>query len=137
MSPLSIYGLEEDLMKPIQEEEVKEVFDFNSPEDVLIYVLHNPGYNTGEWKDYQIEECTVIGRANDEVTGAASYEASYGGFLDYTIEGMIDCPKKEGYYVVEGVTGHYTKGDGWETDDDMDFYYENVRPATEEEIGMM
>ena len=111
----------------------EEVFDFNSPEDVLIYVIRDDNrHGYGDWKHHAIALCTVI-KTTEGVVGAASYEHSYGGFLDYTIEGMIDCPG-EGWWVVEKITGVYTKGDGWMTDDDMDFYYEAVRLATEEEI---
>lgn len=114
----------------------KEVFDFDSPEDVLIEIIED-GFNQhgyGGWKGHSIETCEIIGSANPDVTGAASYEKSYGGFLDYTIEGMIDFPG-EGWWVVEGITGVYTKGDWGFTDDDMRFYHKSVRPATEEEIS--
>jgi len=116
---------------------IEEKFDFNSPEDVLIQVTFSPGasnHSYGQWKDHVIETCTVI-KGVEGVTGAASYEQSYGGFLDYTIEQIIDCPG-EGWWVVENVTGDYTKGDGWMTDDNMNFYCGAVRPATEEEIKL-
>lgn len=111
-------------------------FDFSSPEDVLIEVIEDELASRagGYWNGFSIEVCTVIGGA-EGVIGAASYEAEYGSFLDYTIAGLIDCPGT-GWFVVEGVTGEYHKGDGWMTDDDMDFYYENVRPASEEEIKL-
>jgi len=124
------------ILEPIEEKEYpKEVFDFNSPEHVLISVIddEDADLTLPIWKKHTIEVCAVIWCENDDVTGAASYENSYGGFLDYTIEGMIDCPGP-GWFVVENVTGYYHKGDGWHTDDDMDFYYTNVRRATPEEI---
>lgn len=123
-------------LTPIETEvEDREVFDFSSPEDVLIYVLYDHNrHGYGEWKDHVIETCTVI-KGAEGVTGAASYEQSYGGFLDYTIEQIIDCPG-EGWWVVENVTGEYIKGDGWMTDDNMDFYSGAVRPATEEETKL-
>lgn len=109
--------------------------DFNSPEDVLIDVAASADADRTlpHWKFHSIESCAVIGGA-ENIMGAASYEQSYGSFLDYTIEGMIDCPG-EGWFVVEGVTGAYHKGDGWMIDDDMDFYFVKVRPATPEEIA--
>ncbi len=115
----------------------REVFDFNSPEDVLIEVIDDDDADLTlpNWKKHSIETCVVIRCENDEVTGAASYEHSYGGFLDYTIEGMIDCPGP-GWFVVEGVTGYYSKGDGWMTDDDMEFYHAGVLRATPEEISL-
>ena len=114
----------------------EEVFDFSSPEAVLILVTadDDADWTLPNWTHHSIEIATVID-GKDAVTGAASYEVSYGGFLDYTIEGMIDCPG-DGWFVVEGVTGCYHKGDGWMTDDRMDFYYERVRPATAEERAL-
>ena len=114
----------------------EEVFDFTSPEAVLIEIVgpHDDNPANLKWENWSIECCTVID-GEDGVTGAASYEVSYGGFLDYTVEGMIECPG-DGWFVVEGVTGYYHKGDGWMTDDRMDFYYERVRRATPEEIAL-
>lgn len=124
-----------DVGDPNGDETFKEVFDFSSPEDVLIYVTKDTcdREKSGGWKNFRIEEWLVINCSNPDVTGAASYEQCYGGFLDYTIESLIDCPG-EGWFVVEKVTGHYFKGEWGFTDDDMDFYFENVRAATKEEI---
>ena len=130
-----------DLLTPMPienapDEGEREFFDFNSPEAVLILVTadEDADWTLPIWKKHTIEIATVID-GEEGVTGAASYEASYGGFLDYTIEGMIDCPG-DGWWVVEGVTGCCHKGDGWMTDDDMDFYHERVRPATEDEKAL-
>lgn len=113
-----------------------EKFDFNSPEDVLIKVVgpHDDDPTNFEWGNWSIESTTII-RGVEGITGAASYEYSYGAGLDYTIEAITECPG-EGWFVVEGITGHFTKGDGWMTDDDMDFYHNGVRPATEQEVSL-
>lgn len=120
-----------------------ETFDFSSPEDVLIEVVdgfdesvHSMGDPPKGWNRWRIEYCTIINKKNPDVTGAASYENIYGGFLDYTVEGLVDCPEKEGWFVVVGVTADYSRDDGWMTDDNMDFYYEGFRPATLEEIAL-
>lgn len=120
---------------PKQDEPEK--FDFNFPEDVLIEVIAEdhadqtlPHWGVGR---HSIESCTVLGNIGDP-NGAASYEQSYGGFLDYTIQDMIECPG-EGWWVITGITGHYTRGDGWTTDDDMDFYHEGIRRANPDEIA--
>lgn len=111
-----------------------EKIDFNSPEDVLIEVVHNGNLTeVADWKQLCIESTTVLNGA-DGIMGAASYDHAYGGFLDYTIQDMIECPG-EGWFVVEGITGNYIRGDGYTTDDDMDFDYKSVRPATAEEIA--
>jgi hypothetical protein len=114
----------------------KEVFDFSSPESVLIEVicLLEPG-DEGDrtlWKNHSIESCTVIACAED-VTGAAQYDSSYGAGIDYTITQCTECPG-EGWFVVEGITANYHRGDGWTTDDDMDFNMSEPRPATPDEI---
>lgn len=109
---------------------------FNSPEDVLIEVVgpHDDDPENRKWENWSIESTTVI-RGEAGVTGAASYEKSYGGFLDYTIEGLIEVPG-EGWFIVEKVTAVYHRGDGWTTDDDMEFLCKGVRPATKEEIKL-
>lgn len=107
----------------------------DSPEDVLIEVVgpHDDNPANLDWKNWSIESTTVIG-GEENIMGAASYEQSYGGFLDYTIQGLIDCPGA-GWFVVKDITSVFHKGDGWMTDDDMDFYCGEVRPATPEEIA--
>jgi hypothetical protein len=101
----------DDLFEFLDEDDIPEpIFNLNSPEHVIINVI-----GEDEAKLYIEED-------------------QYGGFLDYTIAAMIDMPTKEGWYVVENVTGKFIKGDGWMTDDDMEFYFENLRPATQEEI---
>lgn len=113
--------------------EPEEKFDFSSPEDVLIEVIADDDpHQRWDWKGFKIETCTVIKGGN----GAASYEHAYGGFLDYTMEEIADCPKCEGWFVVEAVTAVYHRGDGWTTDDDMDFECTGIRPATDEERAM-
>jgi hypothetical protein len=118
----------------LEEEELGDYeYDFNRPESVIMRVFDRDGYKYpgSSWKKFYLEDVHVM--RSEEFSGAASYE-SENGFLDYTIEGMCDEPEEEGYYVVEGITATFDKGDGWMTDDDMDFYYEKIRKATPEEI---
>lgn len=49
--------------------------------------------------------------------------------IDYWLQDAVDFDKP-GYYVIEGVTGTYYRGDGYTTDDDEEWDYEVVRPAT-------
>jgi hypothetical protein len=135
---INLEGIFEDIIESETENDFKEVIDFSSPEDVLINVIcllepHDLG-DRNDWKNYSIESCTIIS-GKEGVTGAASYDSQYGGFLDYTIQSMT-VPLGEGWFVVEGITGIYHKGDGWDTDDDMDFDYVKFRPASEEEIKL-
>jgi hypothetical protein len=126
--------------EPEDDEDDREVFDFSHPEDVLILIDYRDikTYERFSWNDWEVVETHIMTHPRwdgKEVTGAASYEYGYGGFLNYTIEGMIEPPGEWGFYVVEDVTGVYTRGDGWTTDDDMDFYHGEVRPATNEEVA--
>jgi hypothetical protein len=132
---LHLVNLFEEVLTPIEETEFPEPkFDFSSPENVIIEVILLDPNGTKDWNNCSIETINIID-TTDGVAGAASYDAEYGGFLDYTIQSMIDCPG-EGWFTVVGVTGVYTKGDGWMTDDDMTFDYKEVRPATQEEISV-
>lgn len=113
--------------------EEEEKFDFSKPENVFFYAIHDEQLkeHTYNKREFQIEELCVMNPCN----GAATYEQAYGASLDYTVSDMIDDEiKSDGFYVMEDVTGVYTRGDGWMTDDDMDFYCGKVRPATEAEI---
>ena len=116
------------------EQDDPEKIDLMSPEDVLIEIkASNPDFvGPLAWNHASITTTMIINGVNG-IMGAASYDACYGCFLNYTIENMIECPG-QGWWVVTGMTGHYMRGDGWTTDDDMDFYYDGLRPATQEEI---
>lgn len=118
------------------EDDEPEKFDFSHPEDVLIEVIaeDKADQTLPTWGTFlhSIVSCTVLGERG-EPSGAASYEQAYGCFLDYVIQDLIECPG-EGWWVVVGVTGVYTRGDGWMTDDDLRFHCEGVRRATPEEI---
>ncbi len=98
-------------------------FNFDAPEHVLF-----------EYKDGQIEILDIMSD-NDEVFGAASYEQGYGGFLDFIILDLVEEPLSNGYWVLMDITGYYHQGDGWATDDDMDFYCGELRKATDEEVS--
>ena len=54
--------------------------------------------------------------------------------VDYWLDCYAPDDLKEGWWVFEGVHAYYHKGDGWTTDDDEDWYFDSVRPATDQEI---
>lgn len=110
------------------------VINFASPETIIIEVIgHTDADQTCPiWDKHQINTVTIIG-GEEGVMGTASYEQAYGGFLDYAIIDGADCPG-EGWFVTE-VSGYYTVGDRWMTDDNLDFYFGHWRPATPEEIA--
>lgn len=128
----------------LDDEDFEPTFDFTSPEDVLFEVtaevdprLDDYGYpqfrRSGWRRGFHVDYASVESD-NPDVTGAASYADQYGGFLEYTVESLATCPNREGFFILEGVTGHYSKGDGWTTDDDMDFDFEVERELTPEEV---
>lgn len=64
------------------------------------------------------------------VAGWASYERDYGE-LAYAIEANLEPHELvPGDYVMGGVTGDCSRGDGWTTDDSSDIYPGPVRRAT-------
>lgn len=54
--------------------------------------------------------------------------------FDWWFDQTCDFPAP-GYYVIENITGEYIRGDGWTTDDDEEWEYGNIRPATAQEIS--
>ena len=54
--------------------------------------------------------------------------------VDYFINSFVcdDIPDI-GFWTIEGITGSFTKGDGWEIDDEEDWEWETIRLATEKE----
>lgn len=72
--------------------------------------------------------------------GDAAIEAE-GGMLDHAVYELLDPAEVgPGWWVIEGFNVHYIRGDGWMTDDDADFYCDDIRRARWSDIarfGMM
>lgn len=43
--------------------------------------------------------------------------------------------EEPGTYLVEGIIGHYYRGDGWATDDDETWEYSQISPTTLQTLG--
>lgn len=56
--------------------------------------------------------------------------------MDYWLHEYVDIDEC-GWWMIEGIVGHYMRGDGWMTDDDVDWDYKNVRKATPNEIAII
>ena len=119
------------LIADLETDEDNMEYDFSVPEDVFIEVIKDPSDHRS-WKKLSIEFTSVM-PGDNQMSGAASFEND-NGFLDYTIEDMCEEPISAGYYICEHITAVYYKGDGYVTDDDMDFDCKRLRPATQEEI---
>jgi len=89
----------------------------NIPEDILF-----------EIEDGNVIIHYVLSSQFPEKNGFCSCEHYESGCLDYMIEGCIgELP--DGYYMIENANIHYTRGDGWTTDDDADLDFESIRVA--------
>lgn len=105
----------DDLYQPTEEDEK----DYWSGEGHLIFrvVSYDPNCS---FEPYEIDWLDYSGCVGglDETLG-----------IQYAInEGILDLPKlKIGHtYHVHGITVVWTRGDGWEIDDDVDYYVEDV-----------
>ncbi|TFZ80944.1 hypothetical protein [Candidatus Macondimonas diazotrophica] len=109
-------------------------YNFDRPEDVLVKVIDDGEFPNRDWGKYRIDDLYILTPlSEDGYAGAASYEQEYGGFLDYAIMGALPAPDAPGIYLISGITATYHCGDGWETDDDMEFHIPPMTPATPEE----
>lgn len=99
-----------------------------------IHQEDNPPYKRGPSKIlFQIIDNGHHGLAIEELfhTGGDAEIEHDNGALDYGLLEIIDKEfEKEGWYVCEGFTVRYTRGDGWTTDDDADYECERFRRAT-------
>jgi hypothetical protein len=100
---------------PGQEE--PEYSSINEPGRILVTV-----YGAGETYRWDAE---VL--AHD---GSAFWIQEWIGF-DFFFDD-VDFPD-EGTWVIEDIVGHYTRGDGWSTDDDEDWDWGKIRRATRQE----
>ena len=109
------------------EEEI-EYPSYSDPGRILVHVL-------SENKDQHFLDRFKVDVVAYEC-GTSVFYVNEGMGIDYWINWYIDeFPGSiPGYYVIEGIRGAYHRGDGWSTDDDEEWEYESIRPATEEEI---
>lgn len=126
-----------DILEPTDVEDGQddqaERFDFTTGEDVLIEIVgpHDDNLANLDWDNWSFESCTVI-KCQDGVTGAAQCEDQYGAGLEYTLKSAIDNPGA-GWWVIPDITCTFIRGDGWTTDDDVDFKMGDIRPASDDE----
>lgn len=96
--------------------------------------------DTCQWTrwDKEQERHVEVGRMIGELQhegGSAELEA-YSGMLDVAIYEMLDDEEHtEGWWVMEGFYATYYRGDGWETDDDVDYDFDHIRPARWSDIA--
>lgn len=66
-------------------------------------------------------------------SGSSLMWLNEGQGINYWLQGALDLDDT-GFFVIEGVTGTYYRGDGWMTDDDEEWEFTLCRRASEEEI---
>lgn len=121
-------------MKPIEiaelpEEEEPELPSLKDPGRILVraFGLSDP-YPDGSPNVYRLN---VEVLDHDGCTHWIQEGEGFDHFLD-----SFDELEKPGVYVIEGIVGTYHRGDGYATDDDVEWDWKGVRPATErEEMG--
>lgn len=94
----------------------------------ILVEIKAAGLSTGPQGRYDYELGEIA------ADGAAFWIGEGEGFdywLDYHFRGEITEP---GWYVIEGVIGNISRGDGYSTDDDVDWECYPARKATEDEI---
>jgi hypothetical protein len=65
------------------------------------------------------------------------FEYFYDAVVDFYVPAFIPPNEADAYFVIEGITGSYTRGEWGFTDDDEEWEYTNIRPATAKEIETM
>lgn len=112
---------EEKLLTFIQEEPTEEdIRDYWSGEGHLSFRVLSYDPSAHPWSRYEIEVLDYSGCVGglDEQLG-----------IDYAVnEGILDVGKLHigCTYDVRGITVVWSRGDGWTTDDDVDYYVESV-----------
>lgn len=94
-----------------------------------IYHIYRCGDQPTSHTRYEIE-------VHDYDSGSSVMWLQEGQGIDYWLQDVIDL-EGTGFYVVEGVTGTYYRGDGWSTDDDEEWEFTLCRRATLEEISSL
>ncbi|CBW47015.1 hypothetical protein [Roseovarius sp. 217 phage 1] len=97
----------------------KEIANYWSGEGHLVFTVRSYDPNT-HYCPYEIEYEDYSGCVGglDEMVG-----------IEYAVnEGILDVGKLHigCTYEVHGITAHFTRGDGWTTDDDVEYYIESV-----------
>ena len=111
-----------DELIPIYDDPDPELPAGNNPGRILVHVLGTGATGVYLW------EAEALDYDNDTAVFWINEGVGFDWFFD-----SIDFPG-EGYWVVQDVTVSWTRGDGWEIDDDEDHDWGEIRPATPIEI---
>jgi hypothetical protein len=102
---------------------------YSDPGWILVEIITTGLLKDGGWHDYELGETATDGAAFWIVE-----EEGLEHWLDGHLRGEITDP---GWYVIEDVIGTFSRGDGYSTDDDVDWEFASPRKATEDEIDSL
>lgn len=104
-------------------------FDATDPERAVVHVYEDDKSRMPGWRGWSLKVIEIIPGARAKI-GMAQYEHKC-GYFDWTIKITADCPKAEGLYMVENITGSFEyTWDGMRFVVNMDTV---LRPLTPEE----
>ena len=112
-----------DELIPVYDDPDPELPPGSKPGRILVHVLGAGDTGVYRW------EADVLDYDNDTAVFWINEGVGFPYFFD-----SVDFPG-EGYWVIQDITVSWTRGDGWEIDDDEDHDWGEIRPATQEEIG--
>jgi hypothetical protein len=111
---------------PLKEEDY-ELPSYEEESYLLVEVAHN---SESKFSRFEVLEYAYDGGACFWIQEDIGFEY----FLDMHFD-FDELP--EGWNVIEGITSKYIRGDGWMTDDDVEYNWKRIRPATQEEIDTL
>lgn len=100
-----------------------------------------PSYSNKGWLLFEIIGPSATGVYTYEIdryeidTQNSSFWIQEGMGVEYFIEEYAPKNLKAGWYVFDGIHGNIIKGDYYTIEDDEEWYFDNFREATEEEIS--
>lgn len=98
---------------------------------ILFELLEEPSYQFTRWDEAQ-KKHVEVGLMIDEIQhegGSAAIEAEQGMLEDAVYDLLDPADVGPGWWVIDGFYGTFCKGDGWMTDDEVDFECNEIRPA--------
>jgi hypothetical protein len=97
---------------------------YSTPGRILV-LYHGPAAMR-----YGKHECEVLDHDYD----TSVFYIGEGMGMEYWLDEHIEFPAP-GHYVIEGIKGEYIKGDWGFTEDDEEWEFASIRPATADEIA--
>lgn len=96
---------------------------YSTPGRILVHYM-GPGASI-----HSRYECEVLDHDSD----SSVFWICEGTGIDYWLDEHAEFTEP-GHYVIEGITGEYIKGEWGHTEDEEEWSFTSMRPATEEEI---